>query len=70
MQAKPRSLQTELFKIPIHKIINARHSLCVLGAKINRSEFDKAFGSLYSDGKGRPAKTTRLMVGLQSISTT
>ncbi len=70
MQAKPRSLQTELFKIPIHKIINTRHSLCVLGAKINWSEFDKSFGPLYSEGKGRPAKPTRLMVGLHYLKHT
>ncbi len=70
MQAKPRSLQTELFKIPLHKIINTRHSLCVLGAKIKWSEFDKAFGPLYSDGKGRPAKPTRLMVGLHYLKHT
>ena len=70
MQAKPMSLQRELFKIPLHKIINTMHSLCVLGSKIKWSEFDKAFGPLYSDGKGRPAKPTRLMVGLHYLKHT
>ncbi len=67
MQAKPRSLQAELFKIPLKKIINTHHSLCVLGSKIQWSEFDKTFGPLYSEGKGRPAKPTRLMVGLHYL---
>ncbi len=70
MQAKPRSLQTELFKIPLKKIINTHHSLCVLGSKIQWPEFDKAFGPLYSEGKGRPAKPTRLMVGLHYLKHT
>ncbi len=70
MQAKPKSLQTELFKIPLNKIINTKHPLCVLGAKIKWSEFDKAFGPLYSEGKGRPAKPTRLMVGLHYLKHT
>jgi len=70
MQAKPKSGQAELFKIPLAKIINTKHPLCILGAKINWSEFDKAFGPLYSEGKGRPAKPTRLMVGLHYLKHT
>lgn len=67
MQVKPRSLQAELFKIPLDKIINTRHSLCVLGAKTNWSELDKAFGPLYSEGKGRPAKPDTPNVGLHYL---
>jgi IS5 family transposase len=70
MQAKPRSLQAELFKIPLNKIINTQHPLCTLGTKIKWPEFDKAFGPLYSEGKGRPAKPTRLMVGLHYLKHT
>ena len=70
MQAKPKSLQAELFKILLTKIINTKHPLCILGAKIKWSEFDTAFGPLYSDGKGRPAKPTRLMVGLHYLKHT
>ncbi len=44
--------------------------MCVLGVKIKRSEFDEAFGPLYSEGKGRPAKPTRLMVGLHYLKHT
>ncbi len=70
MQAKPKSLQAELFKTSLTKIINTRHPLCTLGAKIKWSEFDKTFGQLYSEGKGRPAIPTRLMVGLHYLKHT
>ena len=70
MQAKPKSLQTELFKTPLNKIIDTTHPLCVLGVKIKWSEFDKTFGPLYSEGKGRPAIPTRLMVGLHYLKHT
>ena len=39
-------------------------------SKKNWSEFDKAFGPLYSEGKGRPAKPTRLMVGFHYLKHT
>ncbi len=70
MQAKPKSLQAELFKTPLNKIIDTTHPLCVLGAKIKWCEFDKTFGPLYSEGKGRPAIPTRLMVGLHYLKHT
>jgi transposase, IS5 family len=70
MQAKPKSSQMELFKIPLKKIINLKHPLCVLGATIKWPEFDKAFGPLYSEDKGRPGKPTRLMVGLHYLKHT
>jgi transposase, IS5 family len=34
---------------------------------IDWSHFDEAFGNLYSEGQGRPAKPTRLMVGLHYL---
>jgi IS5 family transposase len=70
MQAKPKSLQTELFKTPLNKIIDTTHPLCILGAKIKWPEFDKTFGPLYSEGKGSPAIPTRLMVGLHYLKHT
>ncbi len=51
MQAKPKSLQAELFKTSLAKIINIRHPLCILGAKIKWHELDKTFGPLYSEGR-------------------
>lgn len=70
MQAKPKSVQSELFKTPLAKIINTKHPLCILASRINWTEFDNTFGSLYSEGKGRPAKPTRLMVGLHYLKHT
>jgi hypothetical protein len=37
-----------LFKVSLKKIINLKHPLCVLGTTIKWSEFDNAFGPLYS----------------------
>lgn len=70
MQAKPKSQQIELFKTPLKKIINIKHPLYILGAKIDWPEFDKAFGPLYCEGKGRPGKPTWLMVGLHYLKHT
>lgn len=38
-----------------------------LSRAIDWSQFDEAFGPLYSEGQGRPAKPTRLMVGLHYL---
>ncbi len=70
MQAKPKSQQIELFRVPLTRIINTNHPLCILGAKIKWSAFDNAFGPLYCKGKGRPGKPTRLMVGLNYLKHT
>lgn len=70
MKAKPKSLQMELFKTLLEQIVNLNHPLCILGSKIQWSEFDNAFGSLYSEDQGRPAKPTRLMVGLHYLKHT
>ena len=43
--------------------INPKHPLVILSKKIPWEEFDKAFASKYGK-RGRPAKFTRLMVGL------
>ncbi len=59
-----------MFQTPLSRIINAKHPLCILAAKIRWSEFDKAFGPLYCEGKGRPGNPTRLMVGLHYLKHT
>jgi IS5 family transposase len=46
------------------------HPLCRLASVIEWSEFDEAFGKLYCLDQGRPAKPTRLMVGLQYLKYT
>ena len=37
---------------------------------IDWPQFDQTFGKLYSEGQGRPAKPTRLMVGLHYLKHT
>lgn len=70
MQPKPKSPQMELFKTLLTRIINIKHPLYILAVKIQWSEFDKAFGPLYCEGKGRPGNPTRLMVGLHYLKHT
>ena len=41
--------------------------LCQLAHLIEWSRFDQIFGSLYTEDQGRPAKPTRLMVGLHYL---
>lgn len=70
MQAKQRDNQGRLFGILLERLCNPSHPLYRLADAIDWSEFDKAFGSLYSEGMGRPAKPTRLMVGLHYLKHT
>ena len=67
MQPKPKDSQGNLFSSKLEQIINNKHPLCELARVIDWSEFDKAFGKLYDPGFGRPAKSTRLMVGLHYL---
>ncbi len=67
MQAKPKSGQTKLFSISLERIINRDHPLRRLADVIDWKSFDVSFGDLYSPGVGRPAKPTRLMVGLHYL---
>lgn len=64
MQAKPRDTQGELYSVRLDFLCNGAHPLVRLSQVIDWSQFDQAFGPLYSTGQGRPAKPTRLMVGL------
>jgi IS5 family transposase len=70
MLKKPSRLQGELFKTRLSKIVNLGHALCRLAGVIEWAEFDKTFGELYCPDQGRPAKPTRLMVGLQYLKYT
>ena len=67
MQAKPRDLQGELYSVRLDFLCNETHPLVRLSKVIDWSQFDQAFGKLYSEGHGRPAKPTRLMVGLHYL---
>jgi transposase, IS5 family len=70
---KPRKPQIEadrqrdIFKTPLEEIIDMKHELVRLSAFIPWGEFDKEFGGLYQADKGRPATSTRLMVGLHYL---
>ena len=67
MQAKPRDRQQNLYEVQLEFLCDSSQPLMRLSRVIDWSHFDKTFGSLYSDGQGRPAKPTRLMVGLHYL---
>jgi len=58
--------QGELFRSRLEQILNRKHPLFILANQILWSVFDQKFGPLYSE-KGRPGKSTRLMVGLHYL---
>src|SRR5579875_647975 len=65
-EAAPNSDQ-ELFRSRLENIVDARHPLVRLAGLIEWQQFEAAFGALYKDGIGRPALSTRLMVGLHLL---
>ncbi len=70
MTPQKPSAQTAIFSVPIERIVNPNHPLCKLADKIDWKSFDSSFGGLYDPGNGRPAKPTRLMVGLHYLKHT
>jgi IS5 family transposase len=70
MQPKQKDPQAMLFTSRLEQILNDQHPLYKLAKTIDWSEFDNAFGKLYDPGFGRPAKPTRLMVGLHYLKYT
>jgi IS5 family transposase len=58
--------QADLFRSRLDQILDRKHPLFVLANQIDWSVFDQKFGRLYAD-KGRPALSTRLMVGLHYL---
>jgi transposase, IS5 family len=62
--------QIPLFETPLKQIISQEHPLYQLSEKINWTEFEKAFGSLYVENVGRPGKSIRLLVGLHYLKYT
>ena len=67
MQAKVRDCQGELYSFQPDFLYNETHPLFRLSQVIDWSQFDEAFGSLYAEGQGRPAKPVRLLVGLEKL---
>ncbi len=67
MQAKKRDNQGLLFNVRLDNLCNHKSPLYRLAGAIDWSSFDETFGKLYAVGVGRPAKPTRLMVGLHYL---
>ena len=59
----------DLFRERLDAIIELKHPLVRLAGVVPWSDFDAAFGRFYKP-LGRPAKATRLMVGLQYLKHT
>ncbi len=70
---KPRSQgpdERQLFLAHFDQILNPAHPLLRLAKQIDWKAFDEAFGNLYCEAQGAPAKATRLMVGLNDLKHT
>lgn len=70
MQPKDTSYEEshgELFRSSLEQIIDRAHPLYVLANKIDWKRFDRSFGALFAQKKGRPALPTRLVVGLHYL---
>ncbi|WP_144862134.1 IS5 family transposase [Mesorhizobium sp. J18] len=63
---RPSSGKNDLFRERLDAIINPRHPLARLSELMPWAQFDEAFGGFYRP-VGRPAKPTRLMVGLHYL---
>src|SRR3954463_7056272 len=59
----------DLYRSHLEQILDHRHALFRLAALIDWTRFDQAFGRFYRP-LGRPAKPTRLMVGLSYLQHT
>ena len=67
--SKPFRRGGDLFRERLDAIIDMSHPLVRLGELVPWSDFDAAFGRFYKP-VGRPAKPTRLMVGLHYLKHT
>ena len=61
------SADTDLFRNRLGHMLDQRHELYRLTEVIDWQSFDQEFGALYCADNGCPAKSTRLMVGLQYL---
>ncbi len=70
---KPESTPSDdllLFQAHFDQLLNPAHPLIKLAGQIDWAAFDDAFGELYCEDNGAPAKATRLMVGLHYLKHT
>lgn len=56
--------QGELFRSRLDQILDHQHPMFQLAGEIDRECFAKKFGILFDESMGRPALSTRLIVGL------
>ncbi|MGN7733654.1 IS5 family transposase [Ensifer sp. 22564] len=63
---RPSCGRNDLFRDRLDAIINLKHPLVKLSRVMDWARFDEAFGGFYRP-VGRPAKPTRLMVGLHYL---
>jgi IS5 family transposase len=66
LPSRPSSNKNDLFRERLDAIINMRHPLVRLSGLMPWARFDEALGRFYRP-VGRPAKPTRLMVGLHYL---
>ena len=64
MLPKRKDHQQTSFYTTFEEQLDHSHPLYILAHKINWRQFDDAFRQYYSEGKGAPAKSIRLMVSL------
>ena len=56
--------QGHRFPIPLSRVVAPEHPLIQPAGKVDRRQFEEAFGSLYRPDQGAPGKPMRLMVAL------
>lgn len=65
---RPDCSDPELFRSRLDQIIDMTRPLVRLAGQIDWDAFDKEFGSLYHEKRGRPGLPIRLLVGLTYLS--
>lgn len=56
--------QDELFGIELSRLVNKSHDLCRLAEVMDWEYFEREFGSLYHEKRGRPGLPVRFIVGM------
>lgn len=59
--------QSDLFRVELKRMIDMKHPLVKLASEVEWVSLEKSFESLYCLDNGRPAYSTRLMVGLHYL---
>jgi len=65
-----KNLQTDLFSPLLQDIVDPAHPLVLLAQEIDWEHFDGVISPLFCADNGRPAKPTRLMLGLHYLKFT